>query len=103
MAKCNGGPVIRFELGQVAGERIIQPDDPTFSGFVFKIQANMDPNHRDRIAFLRLTSGRFTRGMTVCDLRPAAQARANARVALHAQGEAALEWALQRLEHLLSR
>jgi peptide chain release factor 3 len=33
------------------------------SGFVFKVQANMDPNHRDRIAFLRLTSGRFTRGM----------------------------------------
>ena len=48
-------------------------------------------------------TGRFTRGMTVCDLRPAAQARANARVALHAQGDAALEWALQRLEHLLSR
>ncbi len=36
---------------------------PTVSGFVFKVQANMDPNHRDRVAFLRLCSGRFKRGM----------------------------------------
>ena len=41
----------------------VAPGDDEVSGFVFKIQANMDPNHRDRIAFLRLTSGRFTRGM----------------------------------------
>ncbi|WP_411288238.1 peptide chain release factor 3 [Phenylobacterium sp.] len=39
------------------------PGDREVSGFVFKVQANMDPNHRDRIAFLRLTSGQFTRGM----------------------------------------
>jgi peptide chain release factor 3 len=43
------------------GER---PIDAGFSGFVFKVQANMDPNHRDRIAFLRVNSGRFERGMT---------------------------------------
>ncbi|HEY5290085.1 MAG TPA: EF-Tu/IF-2/RF-3 family GTPase, partial [Caulobacteraceae bacterium] len=41
----------------------VAPGDDEVSGFVFKIQANMDPNHRDRIAFVRLTSGRFTRGM----------------------------------------
>jgi peptide chain release factor 3 len=41
----------------------IQPDDPRFSGFVFKIQANMDPRHRDRIAFVRVVSGRFERDM----------------------------------------
>jgi len=41
----------------------IVPGDPEVSGFVFKVQANMDPNHRDRIAFLRLSSGRFQRGM----------------------------------------
>ncbi|MFI4975115.1 MAG: peptide chain release factor 3 [Caulobacterales bacterium] len=41
----------------------VAPGDPEVSGFVFKVQANMDPNHRDRIAFLRLTSGRFVRGM----------------------------------------
>jgi len=41
----------------------VAPGDPEVSGFVFKVQANMDPNHRDRIAFLKLTSGGFTRGM----------------------------------------
>ncbi len=44
---------------------LIQPDDPRFSGFVFKIQANMDPKHRDRIAFLRVVSGTFERDMFV--------------------------------------
>jgi peptide chain release factor 3 len=41
----------------------VEPGADEVSGFVFKVQANMDPNHRDRIAFLRLTSGKFTRGM----------------------------------------
>jgi peptide chain release factor 3 len=41
----------------------VEPGDKEVSGFIFKIQANMDPNHRDRIAFLRLTSGKFSRGM----------------------------------------
>jgi peptide chain release factor 3 len=45
--------------------REVQPAEEAFSGFVFKIQANMDPAHRDRIAFLRVCSGRFTRGMRV--------------------------------------
>jgi peptide chain release factor 3 len=42
---------------------VVSPDDPTVSGFVFKIQANMDPRHRDRVAFVRLCSGHFQRGM----------------------------------------
>jgi peptide chain release factor 3 len=42
-----------------------RPIDAPFSGFVFKIQANMDPRHRDRLAFVRVCSGRFERGMTV--------------------------------------
>jgi peptide chain release factor 3 len=45
--------------------RIVAPDEPAFSGFVFKIQANMDPNHRDRIAFLRVCSGRYEPGIKV--------------------------------------
>ena len=44
-------------------ETHIAPGDPEVAGFVFKVQANMDPNHRDRIAMVRLCSGRFTRGM----------------------------------------
>jgi peptide chain release factor 3 len=42
---------------------LVRPEEEGFSGFVFKIQANMDPNHRDRIAFLRVVSGRFERDM----------------------------------------
>jgi len=52
-----------------AGDRMIQPTDKPFSGFVFKIQANMDPKHRDRIAFIRVVSGSFTREMTVIHTR----------------------------------
>jgi peptide chain release factor 3 len=47
----------------------IEPSDARFSGFVFKIQANMDPAHRDRVAFLRVCSGRFSRGMTAHHVR----------------------------------
>ncbi len=43
----------------------ISPEHPAFSGFIFKIQANMDPRHRDRIAFVRVCSGKFERDMTV--------------------------------------
>jgi peptide chain release factor 3 len=44
-------------------ERVVQPDEPKLTGFVFKIQANMDPGHRDRIAFMRVCSGRYAPGM----------------------------------------
>jgi len=43
----------------------VNPEDDDFSGFIFKIQANMNPAHRDRIAFMRICSGRFEKGMTV--------------------------------------
>lgn len=43
----------------------IDPNDPDFSAFIFKIQANMNPAHRDRLAFMRICSGKFTRGMSV--------------------------------------
>ncbi len=52
-----------------AGTRQVVPTEPAFTGFVFKIQANMDPNHRDRIAFLRVCSGRYTPGIKVRHLR----------------------------------
>jgi len=48
---------------QAAASRAVEPAEGKVSGFVFKVQANMDPNHRDRVAFLRLVSGRFRRGM----------------------------------------
>ena len=46
-------------------DRIVSPDEDSFSGFTFKIQANMNPAHRDRIAFFRICSGKFTRGMKI--------------------------------------
>ena len=61
---------------RAALQRVVNPDESAFSGVVFKIQANMDPAHRDRIAFLRVCSGRFERGMklrvsrTGKDIRP---------------------------------
>jgi len=48
---------------QATMDRAAQPGDKEVTGFVFKVQANMDPNHRDRVAFLRLASGEFKRGM----------------------------------------
>jgi len=49
--------------------RSVEADESKFSGFVFKIQANMDPAHHDRVAFLRVTSGRFEKGMKVRHVR----------------------------------
>ena len=51
-------------LPRETDERLVQPDEEKFTGFVFKIHANMDPNHRDRIAFLKICSGVFERNKT---------------------------------------
>ena len=50
-----------FPQGRSTEKRTIEPDEDKFSGFVFKIHANIDPKHRDRIAFLRIVSGKFER------------------------------------------
>jgi peptide chain release factor 3 len=52
-----------------AEQRTVLPNEPAFSGFVFKVQANMDPSHRDRIAFLRVCSGKFDKGMKIHHVR----------------------------------
>src|SRR5712664_816250 len=61
-------PRSRPAIGMDA-ERIVQPTESAFTGVVFKIQANMDPGHRDRIAFVRVCSGRFERGMRLVNCR----------------------------------
>jgi peptide chain release factor 3 len=53
---------------RVAVSREVSPHEKSFSGFAFKIQANMNPAHRDRIAFVRICSGKFRRGMKVVHL-----------------------------------
>jgi peptide chain release factor 3 len=62
-------------LPRVARERSVDPLENELTGFVFKIQANMDPMHRDRIAFLRLCSGRYSRGMRLFHARLAKEIR----------------------------
>jgi len=60
------GPTPR---AQPADKRAVQATEPAMTALVFKIQANMDPNHRDRIAFARVCSGRLTRGMKIKQVR----------------------------------
>ncbi|MBO6281964.1 MAG: peptide chain release factor 3 [Alphaproteobacteria bacterium] len=54
---------------QPSAERIVNANEPKVTGFIFKIQANMDPKHRDRIAFMRICSGHFKRGMSLLQIR----------------------------------
>ena len=54
---------------QPSAEREVTADEKKVTGFIFKIQANMDPKHRDRIAFMRICSGHFKRGMTLSQIR----------------------------------
>jgi len=56
-------------LPRATTQREVAPSDPSFSGFVFKIQANMDPRHRDRVAFLRVCSGVYRKGMNLHSVR----------------------------------
>ena len=58
-------------------QRSVAPDEPKFSAVVFKVQANMDPAHRDRVAFLRICSGRFERGMKIKIARNGKEIRTN--------------------------
>ena len=60
-------------LARQCSEREVAPIEEKFSGFVFKIQANMDPQHRDRIAFLRVASGKYSKGMKMFHVRAGKQ------------------------------
>ncbi|MCX7252199.1 peptide chain release factor 3 [Malikia spinosa] len=66
-------------------QRVVEPTEPKFSGVVFKIQANMDPAHRDRIAFVRVASGHFTRGMKLKVVRSGKELRPNTVVSFLSQ------------------
>ena len=80
-------PPPRPRLATRAGaseQEFVEPDSDAFSGFVFKIQANMDPRHRDRIAFLRVCSGKFERDMTVRNVRTGKDVRVTRAMKLFA-------------------
>ena len=80
---------------RAAMQRLVQPSESRFTGLVFKVQANMDPAHRDRIAFVRVCSGRFERGMRLKVGRSGKEIRPNTVVAFMSQRRELLEeaWA----------
>jgi len=85
-------PVGRLALRSGSAERdVVPPTDEQFSGFVFKIQANMDPRHRDRVAFLRVCSGRFERDMTVHNMRSGKDVRLTRAMKLFASEREVVE------------
>jgi peptide chain release factor 3 len=77
--------------GAVDEVRTIDPTSDQFTGFVFKIQANMDPRHRDRVAFVRICSGRFERDMTVRNGRTGKDVRLSRAMRLFASERESLE------------
>jgi len=72
-------------------EKTILPEDEGFSGVVFKVQANMDANHRDRIAFVRVASGKYTPGMKLKVQRTAKELRPTSVVTFMSQRREAVE------------
>lgn len=80
-------------LPRVARERTVQATEPKFTGFVFKIQANTDPKHRDRIAFVRICSGKFERGGRVTHVRTGRPVRLAAPTSMMANDREVLETA----------
>jgi len=78
---------------RTAMQRVVHPEEKKFSGVVFKIQANMDPAHRDRIAFLRVASGEFTRGMRLKVVRSGKELRPNTVVSFMSQRRELLDTA----------
>ncbi|NLD52859.1 MAG: peptide chain release factor 3, partial [Clostridiales bacterium] len=74
-------------------EGLIEPERPEFTGFVFKIQANMNPAHRDRLAFVRVVSGEFRRDMSAWHLGPAKQIQLKAPQQFMADERAMVETA----------
>ena len=75
-------------------ERLVKPDENKVTGFVFKVQANMDPNHRDRIAFVRLCSGLFKRGMKVLNTATTKNLTVSAPIFFFSQGRELAEQAV---------
>ena len=76
------------------GSRRVEPAEPRFSGIVFKIQANMDPQHRDRIAFLRVCSGRYSPGLKAKHMRTGKELRIVNAITFMAQERHRLEEAV---------
>ena len=91
MAPSPGPRVSTLQVNKQAVVKTIQPEDEGFSGVVFKVQANMDANHRDRIAFVRVASGKYTPGMKLKVQRTAKELRPTSVVTFMSQRREAVE------------
>jgi peptide chain release factor 3 len=80
-----------FVVNKQAVIKRVQPEDDAFSGVVFKVQANMDANHRDRIAFVRIASGKYTPGMKLKVMRTGKELRPTSVVTFMSQRREAVE------------
>ena len=80
-------------LPRETDERLGQPDEEKFTGFVFKIHANMDPNHRDRIAFLKICSGSFERNRNYLHVRSGKQMKFSSPTAFMAEKKSIIDFA----------
>lgn len=72
-------------------ERQVLPDEPRFSGFVFKIHANMDPNHRDRLAFIKIASGMFERNHPYVHIRTGRQLKFSSPTSFMAEKKSVID------------
>lgn len=72
-------------------ERVVQPDEAKFTGFIFKIHANMDPNHRDRIAFVKICSGTFLRNTNYLHVRNGKQLKFSTPTAFMASKKSVID------------
>ncbi len=84
-------PGLRYSAAEDGSQTPVQPDDEGFSGVVFKVQANMDPSHRDRIAFVRVASGKFEPGMKLRVQRTAKELRPTSVVTFMSQRREAVD------------
>ncbi|MDD2547381.1 MAG: peptide chain release factor 3 [Burkholderiaceae bacterium] len=91
MAPPPGPRVSTLQVNKQPVVKTIQPEDEGFSGVVFKVQANMDANHRDRIAFVRVASGKYTPGMKLKVQRTAKELRPTSVVTFMSQRREAVE------------
>ena len=86
------GPRLAYqEVNRQREERTVRPEDSGFSGVVFKVQANMDANHRDRIAFVRVASGKYTPGMKMKVQRTGKELRPTSVVTFMSQRREAVD------------
>ncbi len=90
-SRSNDGVIVNPSNDPEPVEGYVSPTSEAFSGFVFKIQANMDPRHRDRVAFVRVCSGKFERDMTVRNARTGKDVRLSRAMRLFASERESLD------------